>query len=539
VPSQQGGKTKAYWGYVEDKQRSCGASGQARVDRFNGDAVKKRRAQPRGKGSTLGGYPGRDVSFASIEYAILLSVVFVAYWALGRRALARTVMLLAASYLFYAWWNAYYLLLIVVSSLLDYFVGWRLHHSARPRARAGWLAVSLVGNLGLLATFKYFNFFAGAVCAGLQALGLSCETPQLGVALPVGISFYTFQSMSYTIDIYRGELEPTRNPLLFALYVAFFLQLVAGPIVRARYFLPQLAVDPSLDGETGNKAFLLIAGGLLKKLVIADLLAIQLVDRVFEMPGLYTSAELLAAVYGYAFQIFCDFSAYSDIAIGSALLLGLKIPPNFDRPYRAGDLRDFWHRWHISLSSWLRDYLYIPLGGNRKGRVRTYVNLMITMLLGGLWHGAAWTFVVWGGLHGFYLGVERFIRERVGPTRVGGRIARTAAFSFFLALLTYFLVNITWVFFRAQNFAQAWSLTRSMLGFGAPGGELVLSSFLVITVLTVTVGMLAVHWFMRNRSLEDVVARVPWPVLGVVWAGMLFLIVITQGTGNAFIYFQF
>lgn len=397
------------------------------------------------------------MSFATLEYAVLLTSVFVLYWALGRRPGARLVLLFVASYVFYGWWRWSFLLLIAGSTLMDWGLGLVLARQRPQAERRRWLWVSVAGNLGLLGLYKYFDFLSGSVTTLLRALGWRrAPALRLGLTLPPGVSFYTFQSMSYTIDIYRGELQPTANPLLFAVFVAFFPQLVAGPIVRARYFLPQLEVDPSLDEQTATRGLLLLAIGLFKKLVLADLLALNLVDRVFESPALYTSAELLLGVYGYALQIYCDFSAYSDLAIGSALLLGLQLPPNFNQPYRACDLRDFWRRWHISLSTWLRDYLYVPLGGSRGGPLATYRNLLITMTLGGLWHGAAWTFVLWGALHGLGLAVTRAWQRWRGerPATPLRRLLSTVG--------TFHFVCLGWVLFRAGDLGQVGALLRGL-----------------------------------------------------------------------------
>ncbi len=429
--------------------------------------------------------------FASLEYALLLSIVFVLYWAAGARPLPRLLVLLTASYTFYAWWSVYYLTLILASSMLDYVVGGRIHASSDPRVRRRWLLVSLAGNLGMLAIFKYFNFFSASVAAAISEFGLAATAPHLDVLLPVGISFYTFQSMSYTIDIYRGELEPqhrargalssqVEDALPFIVFVAFFPQLVAGPIVRAKQFLPQLSAPPRLEPRAATLGFSLIALGLLKKAAIADLLAVNLVDRVFANPTLYTSTEALLGVYGYAFQIYCDFSAYSDIAIGSALLIGLKLPQNFEHPYRAANLREFWRRWHISLSSWLRDYLYIPLGGSRGGTWQTNRNLAITMLLGGLWHGAAWTFVIWGAMQGLGLAATRAFQRRFPGPRDG------LAWRAFAILLTFHFVCLSWVFFRAPSFARAFDVLAVIAGgsFGTANISPMLWALLAAGLLT-------------------------------------------------------
>jgi alginate O-acetyltransferase complex protein AlgI len=310
-------------------------------------------------------------------------------------------------------------------------------------------------NLGFLGFFKYWNFALenGRLLAALLAGGAPASAgagEALKVLLPpVGISFFTFESMSYVVDVYRGELKPHRSYLRYLLFVAFFPHLVAGPIVRPRDLLPQLERPPSLTREMGGEALFLIALGLVKKLVISDQLSSNLVDRVFERPASFSALEVLAGVYGYAIQIYCDFSGYTDVAIGSALLLGVRFPRNFDAPYQATNIADFWRRWHISLSTWLRDYLYIPLGGNRGSSWATYRNLMITMVLGGLWHGANWTFVFWGFLHGLGLGVTRAWERRRGRGEgsAAGRLLGTA--------LTFHYVCLAWIFFRAPTFRQA------------------------------------------------------------------------------------
>ncbi len=418
------------------------------------------------------------VLFTTLPYAIFFAVAFVGSWALCLRSiplpaviarlpaasyngLPRTVFLLVLSYYFYAAWNWRYLPLIFGSSTVDFFLARAIDREERPRPRRWMLALTVALNLGFLGFFKYWNFALenGRVLAALLAGasgGAPSGAPGAGEALkvllpPVGISFFTFESMSYVVDVYRGELKPHRSYLRYLLFVAFFPHLVAGPIVRPRDLLPQLERPPSLTREMGGEALFLIALGLVKKLVISDQLSSNLVDRVFERPASFSALEVLAGVYGYAVQIYCDFSGYTDIAIGSALLLGVRFPKNFDAPYQAANIADFWRRWHISLSTWLRDYLYIPLGGNRGPSWATYKNLMITMVLGGLWHGASWTFVFWGFLHGLGLGVTRaWERRRGGGPGESGAAARVLG-----TVLTFHYVCLAWIFFRAPTFRQA------------------------------------------------------------------------------------
>jgi alginate O-acetyltransferase complex protein AlgI len=340
--------------------------------------------------------------------------------------------------------------------------------------------------------------------------------------------------MAYSLDVYLRRAAPAKSFLDFALFVTFFPQLVAGPIVRPTQLIPQFQLPRVATREQLVWGLALITLGLFNKIVIADSLLAAPADEVFGADKLLHPLDAWLGTLAFSGQIFCDFAGYSTTAIGVALCLGFSLPDNFRFPYAAIGFSDFWRRWHISLSSWLRDYLYIPLGGNRKGNLRTYANLMTTMLLGGLWHGASWTFVVWGGLHGAYLAAERWLSARFGRAAVWQRWLPRV----FLALLTYFLVNITWVFFRAQDFATAWRLIDTMLTFDLDG-ERVLWTIDLLVVPAVVGGMLLVHWFMRNRHLHEVVQAIPRWLTGVAWGVMLWLIIIAQGQSDAFIYFQF
>lgn len=371
--------------------------------------------------------------FNSLDYLAFLALTLAVFWALRRWGPERDVVVeesdgsrtkrrivtrgtwlrllfvFLASCVFYAAWNWRYLGLIIFSAALDYFIGLRLAASKSPKARKGWLLFSISSNLGLLGVFKYYNFFVESTGEALRALfGLELDIPLLDVLLPVGISFYTFQTMSYTIDIYRGQIEPTRNPLKFGVFVAFFPQLVAGPIVRASEFLPQLERPPWLTRERVGEGLFLIALGITKKVVFADFISVNLVDRVFDNPSAFSSTEVLIGLYGFTLQIYADFSGYTDVARGSGKLFGFELPENFDRPYQAKSVAEFWRRWHMSLSTWLRDYLYFPLGGSRRGAARTYFNLWLTIFLIGVWHGASWTFVIYGNLQALAVIVNRF-----------------------------------------------------------------------------------------------------------------------------------
>jgi alginate O-acetyltransferase complex protein AlgI len=405
--------------------------------------------------------------FNTLAFVKFFAIVFVVSWGLAKFRAARLWFLLGASYFFYAHWDFRFLPLLFASSTMDFLLARAIDREDDPRRRKRLLVVTVVVNLGLLSFFKYWGFVLDTaktvlVLAGTPdaEAGASLSSLALRVALPVGISFYTFESMSYVIDVYRREMPACRSYLRYLLFVAFFPHLVAGPIVRPKDLLPQLDNPPPLLASVGGEGLFLIAAGLLKKVVLGDYLAVNLVDRVFDRPEAYSSIETLAGVYGYAAQIYCDFSGYTDIAIGCALLLGVRLNKNFESPYQSTDLQEFWRRWHMSLSSWLRDYLYIPLGGNRGSELATYRNLLLTMLLGGLWHGASWTFVFWGFLHGAALGVTRFVqrgRKRAEQPSFGLTIWNVGC-----GFLTFHYVCFAWVFFRAPSFQRALAVLHNI-----------------------------------------------------------------------------
>jgi alginate O-acetyltransferase complex protein AlgI len=469
------------------------------------------------------------------------SLTFVAFFAvvllLHRLPLpwrAKKVNLLVASYVFYAAWNPPFVVLIWISTMIDWQLAKAIHRAEALGRRRLLLLASVATNLGILGYFKYGGFLLENWKALMQSIGIDYVTPAWSIILPVGISFYTFQTMAYTLDVYLRRSAPGRSFLDFALFVTFFPQLVAGPIVRPTQLVPQFAQPRQATGPQLAWGLGLMTLGLFEKTVIADGALAPAADAVFGASAQVMTADAWLGTLAFSGQIFADFAGYSTTAIGAALCLGFSLPSNFRHPYAAIGFSDFWRRWHISLSTWLRDYLYIPLGGNRKGGGRTYGNLLLTMLLGGLWHGAAWTFVVWGGLHGLYLGAERWLRARFGDREV----VRRRLFQLFLALLTYALVNITWVFFRAQDFATAWRLTRALFGF-AGTATAVLPTLYMIQTAAVIAALVAVQWLMRERVLEEVVERTPWWVVGTAWGAMLLAIILAQDTGNAFIYFQF
>lgn len=391
--------------------------------------------------------------FNSFEFAIFLPIVLAVYYLLSRRA--QNVFLLAASYLFYGWWDWRFLGLIAASTLLDFTCGLLLERETRPSRRRMIMWISVAGNLGALGVFKYYNFFLDSFIVMAGKLGFDPHLSIMQIVLPVGISFYTFQTMSYTLDVYRRQFEPVKNFIDFALFVCYFPQLVAGPIERASNLLPQIQSRREVKYDQIVSGLYLILLGLFKKVVIADNVAV-LADWAFSNPSDMTCGQLWGGLYAFSIQIYCDFSGYSDIARGCSRLMGIELMRNFNQPYLSLNITEFWRRWHISLSFWLRDYLYIPLGGNQKGPQRTYINLMATMLLGGLWHGASWTFVVWGGLHGLFLSVHKWMRG--GDRRIckpdfasiGGALTTIAK-----VVMTFHLASLTWIFFRAKDFGVA------------------------------------------------------------------------------------
>jgi alginate O-acetyltransferase complex protein AlgI len=470
--------------------------------------------------------------FNSLTFVVFFAVVLALYWLL-RSWTAKKVVLTAASYLFYGAWNPPFVALLLASTIVDWAVALRLGRTEDATARRGLLLISLGVNLGLLGFFKYGEFVLENFVATLQAAGMDYHPAVPNIILPVGISFYTFQTLSYTLDVYRRELEPKRSLLDFGLFVAFFPQLVAGPIVRARDFLPQCAVPRGIERTTLGFGLFLMTLGLFQKIVLADAMLADTADGVFGSPGPTSALDTWLGVIAFAGQIFCDFSGYSTCAIGAALCLGFSLTQNFRFPYAAIGLRDFWRRWHISLSTWLRDYLYIPLGGSRGTRMRTAMALWMTMLLGGLWHGASWNFVVWGGLHGFYLVVERALGRQFGDSPWVQKKSVQAL----LGLMTFGLVCLAWVFFRARDLPRAMMHIAAMLG--AIPANPILPSVGVAKVVVVMVGLVGAHVAMRNRRLEDVLGASPSWFLAIAWMLMIGAIVLSQGGGNAFIYFQF
>jgi alginate O-acetyltransferase complex protein AlgI len=467
--------------------------------------------------------------FPTLDFLLFFIVVLALMVPFAHQHTLRKLVLVIASYWFYAQWNWHYCFLLAGSSLLTYAGGLAIGAASSARARKLIVGVTVGLHLLLLSTFKYLDFLVGSANHLMHAFGTGRELPFMEIILPIGISFFTFHGISYLVDVYRGDVAVCRRLIDILLYLSFFPQLVAGPIVRAAFFLPQLA-RPSAERVPIAEPILLIIGGLFKKVVIATYLATDLVDPVFFDPSRYGTVDLLLAAYGYAVQIYCDFSAYSDIAIGLAALLGYRFPINFDQPYRAQSLREFWQRWHISLSSWLRDYLYKPLGGSRGGRWFTARNLMITMLLGGLWHGAALKFVVWGGLHGVGLVIERWLQPWSGTW------ARTCLGRVVATLIVFHIVCLGWILFRADSFATVLVYLGALVQ--GPAGELQATPFTVV-LLVLGLGLHAVPRDLPGRLARMFVIVPAW-IWGVT-AGIAVATIDALGPEGVapFIYFQF
>jgi alginate O-acetyltransferase complex protein AlgI len=456
--------------------------------------------------------------FNSLTFAVFFAAVLVLHnlplpWRIKK------LNLLVASYLFYAAWSPPFVLLLWISTAVDWKVAAWISAAKDPRKRKRILALSLVANLGFLGYFKYGTFLMDNFALAARAIGIDYVPPRWDVVLPVGISFYTFQSIAYSLDVYLNRAQPTRRFLDFALFVTFFPHLVAGPIVRPTLLIPQFEHPRRATREQLIWGLAMMTLGLFEKVVLADGFLAPVADAVHRSPHELSSLDAWTGALAFSGQIFCDFAGYSTTAIGVALTLGFALNDNFNFPYAANGFSDFWRRWHISLSTWLRDYLYVPLGGNRQGEFRTYLNLLITMLLGGLWHGASWTFVVWGGLHGAYLAIERWL----GRSNV---------------LVTFLVVTATWVLFRAHTFTDALDLLQSMAGAGGAAHRVLYWNDIIV-VGAIVGGMLATHWRMRSTRLETAVAATPGWVVVLVWTLMAFALIAEQGAGDAFIYFAF
>jgi alginate O-acetyltransferase complex protein AlgI len=456
-----------------------------------------------------------------------LAAVTLCYWCLTFRN--QNKFLLVASYFFYGWWDWRFLCLMIASTLIDYFIAIKIADTEDRRVRRALLTLSLIVNFSILGFFKYFNFFADSLVASLSTLGIHASMPLLRIILPPGISFYTFQEVAYIVDVYKGKLPPSRSFLDYGLFISLFPHLIAGPIQRPSHLLPQVQKPRQWDSEKGFDGMLLILEGLFRKCVIADncaLIANAAFGGSFGKPSIVVA---LLGMYAFAWQIYGDFSGYSSIARGCAQLLGFHFMVNFRQPYLAESIQDFWRRWHISLSTWLRDYLYIPLGGNRNGERQTYRNLLLTMLLGGLWHGANWTFVIWGGIHGGALAAERkLLSEKVPRTGIAWKWMRR--------IFIFHVVCLAWIFFRAQSLGAAWAMLKGFTAWSwrpeFPAAFMFLALFsLPLLLLDLYLESSGDEYFFASRPVRPRVA------FGLACA--LVIAFLGANQANAFIYFQF
>lgn len=469
--------------------------------------------------------------FNSLVFVAFIFVIFLVYPRLGLRK--QNLFLLAASYVFYGYWDWRFTLLLLISTVVSFWVGNEIDASKSRRRRRWLLSVSIIINLGILGFFKYFNFFVESAAALLETVGFEPHMPVLQVILPVGISFYTFQAISYIIDVYRRKCTAEKSFINFALFLSFFPQLVAGPIERATNLLPQISQPRRVTREKVLGGLNLVLLGYFKKIVIADSLG-QIAESIFAAPAEMSGGQLWIGMYAFTFQIYGDFSGYTDIARGIARMMGIELMENFNAPYLSRSITEFWRRWHISLSTWLRDYLYIPLGGNRRGEGRTYINLLITMLLAGLWHGAAWTFVLWGLVHGMYLAVHRILGRKVDlswPTILGGWTV-----DFLRMVFTFHFVAIAWVLFRSNDLAGSWIYIRGLFSPVA----LPEMSFQVVFAGSLMIALdIAQTCFKSHTWLTDRKIMLRFSVVQTMAVSIMLAAIAHVHTVRPFIYFQF
>ena len=472
--------------------------------------------------------------FNSFIFLLFLCIVFPVFYALKGKQ-SKNLFLLIASYCFYGYWDWRFCLLLGVSTIIDFSIGKWLHKTREQKKRNLLLGLSLFSNIGILCFFKYFNFFVDSFQSISENLGFDPDYLHLNIIIPVGISFYTFQTLSYTIDIYRKRLEPTNNLIDFSLFVAFFPQLVAGPIERAKALLPQISRNLKPSKTQIQQGVVLIVTGLFRKVIIGDT-AGRYVDHMFGNIELYTSAELLCALLLFSIQIYADFSGYTHIARGTAKLLGIELVKNFEQPYLSRNITEFWRRWHISLSSWLKDYLYFSLGGNRNGKYRSYANLMVTMLLGGLWHGASWNFVIWGGLHGIYLVVHKLILN--GRKIQAEPIQSISIRDLFKITFTFILVTVTWLFFRSTSWEATVLYFEKMLHWEWSSNTFIFIRITFFyTLLTLLIDCLEYKYGKHSFLLNIKSKATLYGVLSALF--LVTLIYMFQADPLPFIYFQF
>jgi D-alanyl-lipoteichoic acid acyltransferase DltB (MBOAT superfamily) len=469
--------------------------------------------------------------FNTFHFAYFIAILLPLYWFIPHRWQNR--LLLAASYYFYGCWNPKFLSLLIISTVMDFFCGLAVDRIENPGKRKTFVALSMALNLGILGIFKYYNFFAESLQTALSGMGMNVSLDHLEMVLPIGISFYTFQSMSYVIDIYRKDIKPTRNILEFAAFVSFFPHLVAGPIMRPTTLLPQIENKRKFNIDQFYQGAYLVFWGLAKKVVVADNLAVYVKD-IFEQWQTIDGGLALLGIYAFAFQIYCDFSGYTDVARGVAKMLGIELALNFNLPYFSTNPQEFWSRWHISLSTWLRDYLYIPLGGSRGRKQMIYRNLMLTMVIGGLWHGAAWTFVAWGFYHGTLLVAHRMLKpylQRIQPANA----IEAACWKGLRIVVTFHLVCLGWLLFRASSMAQVWGMLDAIATrFAVPATAMLLP-------VAVCIVPLVLYQLLQYLARDlDVIGKAPWYVRSAFYTTCFYAIVLGGNfSGGQFIYFEF
>ena len=490
------------------------------------------------------------MTFASLTFFLFFPIVFGLYWARAKDRVWQNCVLIAASYIFYGWWDYRFCMLMLVSSLIDYGIGLAMGRTDVSRQRKLLLGLSIVCNLGLLGFFKYFNFFTANLVEMANLIGWRLNTGTLEIILPVGISFYTFQTLSYTIDIYRDRMKPTRDLTDYLAFVSFFPQLVAGPIERATKLVPQFSQERRFDSPASRDACRQILWGFVKKLILADRLAAY-VDSVYVSPNEASGPALMLATVCFAFQIYCDFSAYSDIAIGTARLYGITLTRNFAYPYFSQSLTEFWRRWHISLSTWFRDYVYFPLGGNRTTPARCSFNILVTFLVSGLWHGAAWRFLLWGGLNGGAIVAEKTFRNLEADNKAfdcpGGDRVIPSAKTLWRILSTFSLVCFCWIFFRAKSIGDACLVIRNIMSdfINVSAYQVLLlkvqSDESLSTTLTILAAFVAIEWTQRREMhplrIPALWVPIRWATYTILVWGSLMLMPTTAI--NPFIYFTF
>lgn len=472
--------------------------------------------------------------FNSIDFAIFFPIVFALYWfVFGRSRRSQNVLILVASLFFYAYWDWRFIAIILISITTDYVCGLWIEKSKTIQFKRSWLALSIALNLGLLCVFKYFNFFVDSFIEVFRMFGSNLEGPAIRVILPIGISFYTFQSLSYSIEVYRGRLKPTKNFLAFSSYVSFFPQLLAGPIEKARNLLPQFLSKREFDYSQAVSGMQQTLWGLFKKVVIADNCA-YFVDHCFENPMGLNSPTLFLGILCFGFQIYCDFSGYSDMAVGMAKLFGIRLQQNFRSPYFSRSIIDFWRRWHVSLMEWLKDYVYIPLGGGRVSSIKVYRNILIVFLVSGLWHGANWTFVIWGFAHGIVFIMYKIIRKRRLQTE---SVAKTVL----SIIITFLLVNILWVPFRSENLNEASTYFIQLFQFDFSGGLQFPRMTRFIVLWTLIPLMMAIDRFTDDADNPLGTFCNNWPLIlrRSLYLIIALLILFVGGDASPFIYFQF